>query len=98
MIKCREYEIESWLVNYVNKNEDIEDTLHQLLVDFRDYESTLFDIKVGEEITISPMKYYIENRLKWYLIKITKEVQIEAVGIDHVTATKETTKGPSTSR
>jgi len=55
MIKCREHEIESWLVNYVNKNEDIEDTLHQHLVDFRDYESSLFDIKVIQEIIATPL-------------------------------------------
>jgi hypothetical protein len=55
MIEYTEHEVEIWLVNYVNKNEDIEDTLHQLLIDFRDYESTLFDIKVIQEIIVSPL-------------------------------------------
>jgi hypothetical protein len=27
-------EVESWLVSYVNKNESIEDTLHQISIDF----------------------------------------------------------------
>jgi hypothetical protein len=26
-------EVESWLVSYVNKNEDIKDTLHQISID-----------------------------------------------------------------
>jgi hypothetical protein len=39
-------EVESWLVSDVNKNEDIEDILHQLSIDFRDLENSLFDIKV----------------------------------------------------
>jgi hypothetical protein len=28
------FEVESWLVNYVNKNEDIEDTLHQISINY----------------------------------------------------------------
>jgi hypothetical protein len=40
-----EIEVESWLVSYVNKYEDIEDTLHQLSMDFKDLENLLFDIK-----------------------------------------------------
>jgi hypothetical protein len=40
-----EIEVESWLVSYVSKYEDIEDTLHQLSMDFKDLENLLFDIK-----------------------------------------------------
>jgi hypothetical protein len=70
-----EQEVESWLVSYVNKNEDIEDTLHQLSIDFRDMESSLFDIRVRHEIIIAPMRDYIENWLKNALIKITEPDQ-----------------------
>jgi hypothetical protein len=70
-----ELEIESWLVNYVNKNEDIEDTLHQLSIDFQDMENSLFDIKVRHEIIVAPMRDYIENWLKNALIKITEPDQ-----------------------
>jgi hypothetical protein len=72
MIEYTEYEIESWLVNYVNKNEDIEDTLHQLSFELRELEGTIFDIKVRQEINVVPMKEYIENWLKQALIKITE--------------------------
>jgi len=57
--------MESWLVIYVNNNKDIEDTLHQLSIEFRYLENSLFDIKVRQELTISPMRDYIENWLKW---------------------------------
>jgi hypothetical protein len=50
MTEYTEHEVESWLVSYVNKNEDIEDTLHQLSIDLRELEGTLFDIKVRQEI------------------------------------------------
>jgi hypothetical protein len=36
-----ETKVESWLVSYVNKNEDIEDILHHLLMDFKDLENSL---------------------------------------------------------
>jgi hypothetical protein len=38
------------MVSYVNKNEDIKDELHQLSIDFRDMESTLFDIKTRQAL------------------------------------------------
>jgi hypothetical protein len=46
--KLNEYletEVESWLVCYVKKNHDIEDTLHKLSMDFKDIENSLVDIK-----------------------------------------------------
>ena len=59
----------------MNKNEDIEDTLHQLSIEFRDLESTLFNIKVKQEIIVTPMRDYIENWLKQDLIKIMETNQ-----------------------
>jgi hypothetical protein len=61
LIEYSKIEVESWLVIYVNINEDIEDTLHQLLMDFKDMEKSLFDIKVRQEITVAPIREYIEN-------------------------------------
>jgi hypothetical protein len=28
------FEVDNWLVNYVNKNDDIKDTLHQIAIDY----------------------------------------------------------------
>jgi hypothetical protein len=83
-------EVESWLVSYVNKNEDIEDTLHQLSMDFRDMESSLFDIKVRQEIIVAPMRDYIENWLKKSLTKITEPDQEEVVTTGQGIPTKRT--------
>jgi hypothetical protein len=41
-------QIEGWLVNYVNSNDDIKNTLHQLTVEFKDLQNELFDIKVRQ--------------------------------------------------
>jgi hypothetical protein len=43
MTEYIEKEIESWLMEYVNKNEDIEITLQQLSIDNRELESTMLD-------------------------------------------------------
>jgi hypothetical protein len=64
IIEYNENEIESWLVSYANKNEDIEASLHQLSFDLRDLEGMLFDIKIRHEINVAPMKDYIEDWLK----------------------------------
>jgi hypothetical protein len=64
IIEYNENEIESWLVSYANKNEDIEDTLHQLSYELRELEGILFDIKIRQEINVAPMKDYIEDWLK----------------------------------
>jgi hypothetical protein len=76
----------------VNKNDDIEDTLHQLSMDFKDMENSLFDIKVRQEIIVAPMREYIENWLKKALIKITESDQEEAVATGQVVPTKESIK------
>jgi hypothetical protein len=39
-----EIEVESWLVRYVRKNDDIEDILHRILMDFKYIENALFNI------------------------------------------------------
>jgi hypothetical protein len=42
MTEYMEQEIESWLLEYVNKNEDIEITLQQVSIDYRESKSTMF--------------------------------------------------------
>jgi hypothetical protein len=93
LMKYSEFEVESWLVNYVNKNEDIEDTLHQVSIDYRDIEDSLFDIRVRQEVIVAPMRDYVENWLKQDLIKITEENQEVAVTTGPKTTTQENTKG-----
>jgi hypothetical protein len=79
-IEFFEDEIERWLVWYVNKNEDIEDTLHQLSLDLRELENELFKTKTKHEIMVAPMREYIEQWLKLKaLVKITETNQQEVV-------------------
>jgi hypothetical protein len=52
-------EIERWLVQYVNKNDDIEDMLHQLSIDLRELENDLFETKTKHQIRVSLMREYI---------------------------------------
>jgi hypothetical protein len=78
-IEFSEDEIERWLVLYVNKNEDIEDTLHQLSLDLRELENELFETKTKHEIMVAPMREYIEQWLTKALVKIIKTDQQEVV-------------------
>jgi len=61
----------------VNKNDDIEDTLHQLRLDLREMENELFETKTKHEITVAPMREYIEQWLRKALVKITETNQQE---------------------
>jgi len=63
-------EFERWLVRYININDEVDDTLHQSEIDLREFESQLFDIKTKHEITMAPLREYIEEWLKKTLIKI----------------------------
>jgi hypothetical protein len=56
----------------MNKNEDIEDTLHQLSLDLKELENELFETKTKHEIMVSPMREYIEQWLRKSLVKITE--------------------------
>jgi len=46
MIGYTKDDIDNWLVEYANRNEDIETTLQNLSIDYRKYENELFKIKV----------------------------------------------------
>ena len=48
LIEYSEIEVESWLVHYVSKNDDIEDILHQISMDFKYIENALFNINVRQ--------------------------------------------------
>jgi hypothetical protein len=43
-----EIEVEIWLVRYVIKNDDIEDILHRISMDFKYIENALFNINVRQ--------------------------------------------------
>jgi hypothetical protein len=65
-------EVEKWLVGYINRNDEVDDTYHQSNMDMREFEIKLFEIKTRHEITVAPLREYIEEWLKKALIKITE--------------------------
>jgi hypothetical protein len=78
MVEYTYDDIDSWLVEYTNRNEDIETTLQNLSIDLREIESELFNIKVKQEVIVAPLREYIQEWLNKSLIKIY-ETPTEAV-------------------
>jgi hypothetical protein len=52
MIKYTENDIDNWLVEYANRNGDIETTLQNISIDYRECENELFKIKVKQEVIV----------------------------------------------
>ena len=55
VIEYTENDIDNWLVEYANRNEDIETTLQNISIDYREYENELFNIKVKQEVIVAPL-------------------------------------------
>jgi hypothetical protein len=68
-IEFYEDEVERWLVRYINRNDEVDDTLHQSELDLREFESQLFEIKTKHEIIVAPLREYIEEWLNKALIE-----------------------------
>jgi hypothetical protein len=65
--------IDNWVVEYSIINMDIEEVLHAISIDLRDLEGELFNIKTRHEISVAPMKGYIEEWFKKAINKLTNE-------------------------
>jgi hypothetical protein len=61
MIEYTNVDIDNWLVEYANRNEDIETTLKNISVDYREYENELFKIKFKQEVIVAYLHKYIEE-------------------------------------
>jgi hypothetical protein len=75
IIEYDEREIENWLVDYANKNQDIEESIHNISHDLSDFEGELFDFKIKHVINVAPMKDYIEEWFKKAIIKTTRKIK-----------------------
>jgi hypothetical protein len=71
--------------------------LQNLSIDYREIEGELFNIKVKQEVIVAPLRDYIEEWLNKSIAKIS-EIPTEAVTTDHLTATRKSIKGTSTSK
>jgi hypothetical protein len=54
-------ELERWVLDYLAHNEEIELSLHSISMDLRKLENDLYDIEIWDEISMPPMRRYIEE-------------------------------------
>jgi hypothetical protein len=80
-------EVERWLVWYTNKNDEVDNTLHQSELYLREFKIHLIEIKTKHEITVAPLREYIEEWLNKELIEIMPS-QSQHVPISEPTASK----------
>ena len=78
-IEFFEDEVEIWLVRYITRNDEVDDTLHQSELDLMEFERQLFKIKTKHEIIVEPLREYIKEWLKKVLIEITELENQETV-------------------
>jgi hypothetical protein len=55
-IEFFEDEVEKWLVQYFNRNDEVENTLHQSNIYLRQSKNQWFEIKTKHEITMAPLR------------------------------------------
>jgi len=65
-----EEEIKQWLVTFVNDNKDHLESIEQLWSELKEMEEEIFSLQVNKDITVPPMKEYIEEWLKKLLTQI----------------------------
>jgi hypothetical protein len=90
ILEYNEDDIENWLVDYSMKNQDIEGAL----LDLRDLEGELFNIKIRHEINVAPMKSYIEEWFNKVIDKITTKGK-EAVEIVPIIVNEDNKRTPT---
>jgi hypothetical protein len=91
MIEFTHDKIDTWLVEYTNKNEDIENILQNLFVDLREIERELFNVKIKREVFVTPLRDFIPEWLNNSISKISK-ILAEVVMIGNQTATNKSIK------
>jgi hypothetical protein len=89
-----EGDIENFLVDYLVKNRNIEESLHDISLVLRDLEGDLFNIKIRHEIKVAVMKSYIEEWVKNVINKLTTEDQ-ETVEMVTITINADNKRTPS---
>jgi hypothetical protein len=57
-------ELKHWLVTFVNKNEDHSSIVDQVQLECKEVEEKIFTLQVKHEITIRPIKGYIDDWIK----------------------------------
>jgi hypothetical protein len=97
MMEFTHDDIDSWLVEYTNKNEDIENILQNLSVDLREIEKELFNVKIKQEVIVAPLRDFIQEWLNNSIAKIS-EIPAEVVMTGNQTTTNKSIKEATTSK
>jgi hypothetical protein len=84
ILEYNEDDVDNWLMDYSVKNQDIEESLHNISIDLRNLEGDIFNIKIQHEINVEPIRSYIEEWLKKSIDKLTDEGKKEVETV-HVT-------------
>jgi hypothetical protein len=91
MMESTHDDIDSWFVEYTNKNEDIENILQNLYVDLREIEKELFNVKIKKEVIVATLRDFIQEWLNTSITKIS-EILAEVVMTGNQTITNESIK------
>jgi hypothetical protein len=67
--------VHDWLVKYAVQNEEIHLALSNLSIDFRELENDIFNIKIRNEIKVTPIRGYIEEWLERQLKQVVDKRQ-----------------------
>jgi hypothetical protein len=97
MMEFTHDDIDNWLVEYTNKNEDIENILQNLFVDLREIEKELFNVKIKQEVIVAPLRDFIQEWLNTSIAKIS-EIPAEVVMTGNQTTTNKSIKEATTSK
>ena len=73
ILEYNEDDVDNWLVDYSVKNQDIEEAFCNISIDLRDLEREFLNIKIRHEISVAPMRSYIEDWFKKYIDKLTND-------------------------
>jgi hypothetical protein len=68
-------DVNNWLVDYSVQNEEIDQALRNISINFSELENELFNIKIRNEINVAPMRSYIEEWLERELKQVADERQ-----------------------
>jgi succinate dehydrogenase flavin-adding protein (antitoxin of CptAB toxin-antitoxin module) len=100
ILEYEQAQVNDWLVDYSVQTDEIHQALFNLSIDFQELKNDLFNIKIRNDINITPMRSYIEEWLERELKQATDERQqtvvriLEVVDdINEMVATSKYTKG-----
>jgi len=91
MMEFTHDDIDSWFVEYTNKNYDYENILQNLFIDLREIDKKLLNIKIKQEIIVAPLRDFIQEWLNTSIANIF-EIPTEEFMTNNPTTTNKNIK------